>query len=143
MLKPLQEFVCDVCDRVIDSPQKGMLNANSKNSQIHDWQIVHHKTCDDMNRNWSMHLDHLVGIDNVGEMINHIHPGPVTDPTGKAEVDFADNVKFAEVMRRLYVPYYEEARRYFDQAVSDGILDGNSSGIVSPKILKNIIERYS
>lgn len=51
---------------------------------------------------------------------------------------------WAEVCRRLHVPYYEEARRYFDRAPADGDLDGvNEVTLYTVPVLKSLVEQYS
>ena len=47
-------------------------------------------------------------------------------------------------MRRMTVPYYEEARIYWDEAEADGFFaDGNEYWIYQPITLKELIERYA
>jgi len=52
-------------------------------------------------------------------------------------------ISFTELFRRLHIPYYEEARIYFDEARSDGFFEGhNEFTIYSQPNLINIIEEY-
>jgi len=143
MLKPLEEFICDVCGGVIEDLEKGILNADSNETmQYHNFSIVHQGKCDSRAKHVSFHLNSVVGPNSIGTLINLIHSGPVADPKGTGEIEIADHVEFAEIMRRLQVPYYDEARQYFMAAAHDGYLDGNSEGIAHARSLKNVIEMY-
>ena len=54
--------------------------------------------------------------------------GPLLDPNGQSPCKIGDMPNFVDTMRRLHIPYDEEARRYFDAARSDGwFLDENDS----------------
>ena len=46
-------------------------------------------------------------------------------------------------MRRLTIPYYEEARLYWSRAEADGFFDGaNEVWLYMPHNLEALIERY-
>ena len=54
-----------------------------------------------------------------------------------------DTAEWAEMVRRLYLPYYEEARRHLVDASSDGWIDGaNEVGLYMPESLLRLINRY-
>lgn len=51
--------------------------------------------------------------------------------------------EFVEFARRLTIPHYEEARKYWSSANSDGFFyGGNEIWIYLPQTLKSLIERY-
>ena len=56
--------------------------------------------------------------------------------------------EFLEILRRLMIPYYEEARQYFSRAENDGLIEslrGFKAGhyVWKPDKLIEIIEEYS
>ena len=52
--------------------------------------------------------------------------------------------EFYELYRRLQVPYYEEARPYFNEAYMNGEMDGaNETTISSPGFCKRIYDTYA
>ncbi|WP_180361825.1 hypothetical protein [Paenibacillus sp. BGI2013] len=55
-----------------------------------------------------------------------------------------DVKEWTEVVRRLHVDYYEEARIYWSAAKADVFLDG-SNGVSEylPKNLKDLVEYYN
>lgn len=49
----------------------------------------------------------------------------------------------AAAWRRLHLPYYEEARRYFDEAQADGTLDGvNEIELYRERTLHDLVSTY-
>ena len=50
---------------------------------------------------------------------------------------------FVDTVRRLHIPYYEEARQYFSKVDADGQFSGqNEVSVFLPETCKAIIERY-
>ena len=51
--------------------------------------------------------------------------------------------EYVELVRRLTIPYYEEARMYWQEALDDGYFtDANEIWIYGTKTLKHLIEEY-
>lgn len=67
------------------------------------------------------------------------------DPEGRVGCLISDFKEFPDFFRRLTIPYYEEARLYFDQARSDKDIAGDENEILiyTEDFLKRIVERYS
>ena len=144
MLKPLEEYICDVCGKTIESKGNGMLTAQrNSDHKLEVFKIVHKITCDDRTRSSSWELDRVIGSAGVGTLINFLHPGQVTDPSMQSETEVSDIPKFAEIFRRLQTPYYEEARMYMQEALADGRLDSNPAVLGHTDTLKAWIEDYS
>ena len=56
-------------------------------------------------------------------------------------VNFEDGCKFTEIFRRLQLPYYEEARRYWEQAKRDEFFDGaNEIRIYQSEFLQDMVK---
>ncbi|WP_278353178.1 hypothetical protein [Chryseobacterium gleum] len=52
--------------------------------------------------------------------------------------------EFAELQRRLLLPYYEEARQYWNEAINQGYFgEINEISIYMPNFLKRMIEDFS
>ena len=79
------------------------------------------------------------------EMFSLLDIGEFHDPSGSFICGISDFREFVEFFRRLTIPYYEEARLYFSQALEDGIIstDMNVILLYSEDILKDIVEKYS
>lgn len=80
-----------------------------------------------------MHLNSFVGADGLVNLLS------------KIQYDYVeDNAAVVEIIRRLHVPYYEEARRYHHEAEIDGYFDGENevTGYVV-RVSKDIINNYN
>lgn len=53
-------------------------------------------------------------------LVSIVHEGTMRDIDDQRDTKLYEHASWAEVVRRLCVHYYEEARQYFDQAKSDG-----------------------
>ncbi|MCB0698992.1 MAG: hypothetical protein H6551_13065 [Chitinophagales bacterium] len=100
MLKPLKEYICDSCGQLIQKPEQGEViwKVTYKKPYLnYDYKIVHMRRVDnpcsmgdyDCNTNLKDFVDQYI-----------LHP-------------YAVNLQeYMDTMRRLTVPYYEEARQY-------------------------------
>lgn len=114
---------CDVCGEWI-SPAQGYVlwNLDVKHAR-HGFQIVHQKKCDKKNAIASAALGDFLGPDGFARCTALMTVGPIMrnqSPDSEFRQRIADSDEFADFMRRLYVPNYEEARPMFnDPAVLD------------------------
>ena len=126
-LIPLKQWYCDSCGEVIDEPKNGWLERyhdRGKLGNYEGYRIVHNDTkCmyDDKrlfaeNKSLSdMHLTAYVGPDGLISLLSDI------------EFNVAkDNSELVEIIRRLHIPYYEEARKYHYVAEEEGFFDGEN-----------------
>ncbi|QFF98826.1 hypothetical protein PB01_08260 [Psychrobacillus glaciei] len=129
-LEPLQQWYCDNCGEVIEKAEEGWLewyrdidkgNAFRKGK---GFRIVHHnqrcmyneKELFKQNKlTADMHLDHYVGPDGLVYLLSKIQYDQVED-----------NAEIVEIIRRLHVPYYEEALKYHNIAEEKGYFDGEN-----------------
>ena len=87
-----------------------------------------------------MHLHHIVG--KTAKIISFLDVGPHHETQGET-MRVQDMREFAEIMRRLMLPNYEEARQYWAEAESDGFfMEANESWIYAPNTLIRIIQNY-
>ena len=115
-LKPLSQFICDQCGLLIENADDGWLEwYDDCENPAHGFRIVHAgRRCyyperADISDN---HLIYFTGKDGLPILLNLFKRKGV-----------ADQNELAEIIRRLHIPYYEEARRYWDRAVSEGMID--------------------
>lgn len=154
MLKPLEQFVCDYCGGIIDRPDEGWIEWITEYGEAgrtaHGFKIVHHASCSPRKPDScyhythhpgrsDMHLDHVM---NMGYLLSFLDEGPYHNPNypGPCTKDMRE---FIEIVRRLTIPYYEEARLYWNKALADGFFEGaNPVWIYQTETLKLLIERY-
>lgn len=145
-IEPLKQWICDTCGELISCPEDGFLEiGHGADGAITDMRIVHHMKSSPRGNCYkgysgTIQLNHLIGEHGIVQLLSLLDPGE----------DFCDyrprveNVrKYAEIFRRLSVPYYEEARLYWDEAKADGFFDGaNEVWTFLPEHLKELCETY-
>ncbi len=156
MKKPFTEFKCDVCGKTIKAEdamlqwlQRKKDDSNTFPMTLVDIHICcNRKPCDaiyeyrqikeDLIEQWN-HLERFIGPDNLDELLTF--PVERIIPEDK-------KLAFLEIMRRLTIPHYEEARQYFPDVEYDYYIENigeYEEGHASwrQQTLKNIIEKYS
>jgi hypothetical protein len=142
MLKPLQQWVCDRCQNVIESPEKGYVEWIDGDDELHrDYRIIHaggqcHHHLHAAGLSDSS-LEDFVGPTGLVKLLSVLDVGAYHDPNfvGHLRIKPANVRNYVETFRRLQLPYYEEARLYWDQATEDGVFDGiNLFGSDSPPL---------
>ena len=129
-LDPLQQWFCDECGEIISDETNGWLEwyrdiiSNSEFGRNKGFRIVHHdKSC--------MYDSHQMF--SQGKLIADMHLNSFTGPDGLvyllSKIQYEaneDDSKLVEIIRRLHVPFYEEARRYHANAEVDGYFAGEN-----------------
>ena len=156
MKEPFKEFRCDVCGKTIpvEDAMLQWLQRKKDNSDPFPMTLVdihiccNRKPCDaiyehkavyeDMIEQWN-HLEDFIGANNLDDLL--------TFPIERT-IPEEQYTSVLEIMRRLTIPYYEEARQFFSRAAYDGYiedLNGYKEGHISWRQdrLKNIIRKYS
>lgn len=161
-LKPLEQWICDGCGEIIDSPEHGMVEWLSRSSaipsgppfRVKGFRVVHvaaysprwpNGSCYKYEGNAGGQDNHLVyftGEEGMARLLRFVDIGPYHEEEYKGPM--AENLReWAELVRRLTIRYYEEARLYWHKALEDGFFDGaNEIYIYLPDTLKRIIADY-
>jgi hypothetical protein len=126
-------WYCDRCGQVIDQADKGILQwltrMDGHRPLGRDLRIVHHMTASPLGRPngcypdearelavdsstlCDEHLDRMVGWDGLVKLLALVEDG-----------EFPASV-VNRIIMRLFVPGYEQARRYFRKAIDTGVVD--------------------
>lgn len=162
VIKP-QSWYCDTCGEVITSADKGYLDwldtydykdPKQRNSYKHSYKIIHHKGASP-NKNPEQHgcYPHE-GKSRAGSSLT-LFTGPLgqlhllsllTDYGSKRDQQIPGHViqEWMEIFRRLNTPLYEDARRYWDEATSDGFFDGDHEyASYTEGSLKAVLKTYA
>lgn len=163
MLIPLKQFYCDTCGEIINSPEEGWIEWISKYNEvsglddIHSFRIVHHYSCSplastkkygcyqhtDEDGRSDVHLQDFICEEyKMANILRFLDIGSyhVPDYKGSGIVDLRE---YVEIVRRFTIPYYEEARQYWEEALEDGYFqDSNELWIYGVDNLKNLVEKY-
>lgn len=150
MLQPLRHFFCDTCRDVIEAPSHGWVEwlFDKHTGLAHSFRIVHHKSTSPRRDGCYKHLDKSCHLDEFmqGGMIRYLSfldVGRYHEPeyVGPRVVDVRE---FVELLRRLTIPYYEEARQYWTEGMADGAFEGLSEmNVYEEEFLKELIRWYS
>ncbi len=144
-LEPLNQWYCDSCGEMIETADDGWLewyHERDEHFNNKGFRIVHHdSSCmydtDVMFQQGKstsdMHLNSFVGADGLVNLLSKIQYKSVKD-----------EAELVEVIRRLHVPYYEEARKLHNEAERDGFFDGeNELTRYLTETSKNIVKKYN
>ena len=143
-LTPLRQWICDTCGEIIKSPEEGWFEwyDDRKTSLQSGFRIVHHrrpcmydegvlrqqgKLVSDLN------LTTVIGSDGLGNLLFHI------ELSEKGVRKLKNLNEFIEILRRLHIPYWEEARLCWEEAYKDGFHDKCS---FDEEMLLSIISEY-
>ena len=145
-LQPLQQWKCDTCGQIIDRPDTGWvewLAGPSQGTKAHGFRIVHNSNrCQYPSsvRVHDVHLLHLVGSDGLARLLTLLAPGR---PDGNREDGVASLGEWTELVRRLHLPHYEEARQYWADAEADRFFaEPEHQARYSQATLAHLLERY-
>lgn len=148
-MKPLQEWVCDKCGGTVTAEDGWLewLSGSVGNKGPNSFHIVHNRQAcyhhNDAYDRADMHLDAFLGPVGLQQFLSMLDVGPILDPDGDHMQQPPERRSFVDTVRRLHIPYYEEARRYFSDATSDGwYSDQNEVSIFTPDTCESIIKRY-
>lgn len=150
-------FYCDKCGEVINNPKEGMVEWIKEEVQgkhiVHSFKIVHNPMYSpNKSKEGCYHHEHANGRSDLHlhdflkskdqYLASFLHLGFMHDPDNIVGCRITDFKEFSHFMRRLTIPKYEEASKYFPQALSDGIIgDENELCIFSEETLSYIIEK--
>lgn len=125
---PLTHWQCDVCGELVDR-QTGYVIWRRKGHKCWDFKIIHQKQCDDPAYLSSLPIDSFLGPDGLARLTSFLDIGEFHDaPELRSDDDMrvASMPEFVTLLRRLQIPYYEEARTEFSNPLFRQEVDGVS-----------------
>jgi hypothetical protein len=145
-LLPLHQFKCDACGQIIERPDAGWvewLAGPTRGTKAHGFRIVHNSNrCQYPSRGQvhDIHLVHLLGPDGLAALLVLLAPD---GQMGNREEGVASLYEWGELVRRLHVPHYEEARQYWADAEADGFFSGPAKHAPYSQVtLLSILSQY-
>ena len=145
MSKPLSTWFCDVCGNIIETPESGYVTWKTSGSAgSHSFKIIHKIKCDLKDHIASAELTQFLGERGLTYLLSHLSAGPIIiSATGSSHRTVSNIDEFVDFLRRLQIPYYEQARRKFLlHQVSEDYADSNEVYPYLPDTLKRIADKY-
>jgi hypothetical protein len=160
MLKPLTEFYCDTCHNLIKDISHGYVDWISASSpqtirKDNGFRIIHKQNFSPLSGSngcyiytgnkdlSSLPLNSFLNDTGIIQLLSLLDVGVYHAAQYKGPT-ISDMREFVEFFRRLTIPYYEEARLYWQEAENNGDFSGdNEINIYSPDKLKDIIKKYA
>ncbi|MGE9746235.1 hypothetical protein [Bdellovibrio bacteriovorus] len=139
------EWNCDYCGKRILTPDNGLLTwEDDLTVGSNNFKIVHQGTCDDHSNSCSQHLKDCIGDDGLTYLLSLLSCGPIMKSLGRAgSAPKSNNDQLVDVIRRLHIDGYEDARQKFSNPTL--LSDFDDSNEVYPylvRTLKNISKKY-
>ena len=130
MLKPLEQWCCDTCGDVIDGPTNGCVewHTTHRTNTVSGFRIVHRSSKCTYR---SIELATLGRTSSLLPLLDALNPSGLGHMLGLLEEAVKEGSvreealsEFVEALRRLQIPYYEEARLAWQAGLKEGIHDG-------------------
>ncbi|MCZ8521141.1 MULTISPECIES: hypothetical protein [Paenibacillus] len=141
-LIPLQQWICDSCGETISSVQEGQLEwiQHKDRTSLQGFRIVHLSGChyqeDELQKmEISEHtaLQDCVGSKGLVKLFGLLE-----------SKNYVDRTEIMDLIRRLHIHYYEEARLYWPRAIQEDIIANSSSwSNYDPDFLLELIRYYN
>lgn len=141
----LSRWFCDACGASIDSAADGIVVFQRKELLAAEhFMIVHkqsapgHPRCDPRGPTRWVDLTTLLGVDGLTYLLSFLSVGPLM---GHARAGVVDHDGFVDLVRRVQIPFYEEARPQFhEESVQEQLGDANEVYPYLPETLKRIAD---
>jgi hypothetical protein len=114
-----QSWFCDKCGEPVTTGDVGQVvwQVDPSSGLGSAYEIIH-KTCNVDNSRRGYELDSVLGADGLSKLLAELSSGPFKRQPGAMAVGDVDS--YVDVLRRLHILQYEEARRRFgDSSVQD------------------------
>ncbi|HLP81974.1 MAG TPA: hypothetical protein VK141_08330 [Nitrosomonas sp.] len=142
MLKPLEQWICDHCGDIIESPEQGyVIWRHDEQHRECDFQIIHQEKCDNRAFPSSAAVEDFLGEAGLNYLLSFLSIGQIKVLLGQRNgASIRDIHEFVDFFRRMQTPYYEEARTKFsNNDLLEYFSDSNEVYPYQSEILKRII----
>ncbi len=134
-------WYCDSCGEQIQEAADGIVIWRREEGLVMGHRIVHRGRCDNSDLPAHENLSDFLGPDGLVKLTSYFTRGPILTWRGEEEEnEVHDASAFAELIRRLHVPHYEEARRQFaNPELYDRYADGGEVAPYMQEALRDLI----
>lgn len=151
-LTPLQQWICDTCGQVILEPDHGYAEiVADSDDMLTEFRIQHHAPHSPLKNGcllptgaaiYHNHLNYYLGPDGMTVILGYIDQGAHNQDVAASRVHPQHMRDWADFMRRVQLPYFEESRFYLPQATSDGYIDSHEHRPYLQEMMQFMIDKY-
>lgn len=143
MLEPLQQWICDISGKTIEKPEDGIIVWRKTTEHLDADHRIVHRDHDPGDGDFASHeeLTNYLGPEGLIRMTACLTVGPIQLAQHQPERNsIGDLAAYVDLIRRLHVPYYEEARRRFgDPDIAEQFADSSEIAPYFPERLKEML----
>jgi hypothetical protein len=144
MDQPLAKWYCDKCGSTVPRNDGYVIWKTNDDLKAFGFKIIHKTKCDtDKGYIASSDLEDFLGENGVAYLLSKLSLGTLIKQLRKETfTQIQDFDEFVDFFRRVQVPYYEEARRYFKTELTrDQCSDWDETSTYFPEQLKKLIQQ--
>ena len=135
------EWTCDGCGQLITPADAGYVvwRATRDEHRYEDFRIIHQGRCDPGEPfTMSLPLESFLGADGLSMLLSWLDPDGMMRPP-QSQPPALDLRQFVDLVRRVQVPFYEQARPHLDdEDVQRHLADANEYLPYLPDVLERI-----
>jgi hypothetical protein len=149
--EPLRSWICDTCSEPITDPTRALVvwRSDADSYTYSDFLIVHKTFRDRANPRYcdpeaeagytmSLDLDRILGVNGLTMLLSWLSYGPLKGGGG-SRIAPSDLDAFVDLVRRVQVPNYEQARpRFRDEHTRHYLDDANEYYPYLPEVLERV-----
>lgn len=149
--EPLRSWICDTCGEPITDPTRALVvwRSDGDSYTYSDFMIVHKtfrreanpRHCDPGAKSgyiMNLDLDHFFGVNGLTMLLSWLSIGPLKDGGG-SRIASSDLDAFVDLVRRVQVPNYEQARpRFREEDTRYWLDDANEYYPYLPEVLDRV-----
>lgn len=141
---PLTRWRCDRCGDLIEGADKGYVIWGAHRHNNTGFEIIHQGRCDDKSKTHSAALRDFLGPNGFAYLTSLLTDGIVrtehTEMTREPLSRVHDINQFTDFMRRVQLPFYEEARDYLRTSEAwDRLYDANEYLPYTQDFLRDVV----
>lgn len=144
---PLRAWTCDTCGEPITDPERALViwQTSDDHRHYHSFRIVHKsidgRRCDPGARSgfmMNLDLNYFLGPEGLALLLSWLSAGPLKGG-GECRVAAEGMDAYTDLVRRLQLPHYEEARPKFgDEHTRHWLDDANEVYPYLPDVLERV-----
>ena len=142
----LGPWICDKCGKDVTVEGAVVVWASTPDG-LGDFRIVHKKVCDPgkITHVYSTALARFMGPGGLSRLLSYLSEGPVLTASGSSEGSrVADVDEFVELIRRVQLPGYEQARPWFDDPEILGEFESLANpGAIYEVVMDSILDKVA